>query len=214
MAEGNAVFLSLGKAWAGYRAGYRGARATWIVVGYASSEESLTSRYPFMTLQCPQCQTKYRMEEKQFAGRSEVKVRCTKCGTSFAAKRGAGAGETPSSIPEATVVSERGGELGLPADKNVALSVIRGPLKGKVFHISKPRVVLGRADADIVVDDPEISRKHCALEVQGIIARLIDLGSRNGTFVNEKRVEMSELQNLSEFHIGRNTFLFTITDKT
>ena len=64
------------------------------------------------------------------------------------------------------------------------------------------------------MDDPEISRKHCALEVQGIIARLIDLGSRNGTFVNEKRVEMSELQNLSEFHIGRNTFLFTITDKT
>jgi len=52
------------------------------------------------------------------------------------------------------------------------------------------------------------------LEVQGIRARLIDLGSRNGTFVNEKRVEMSELQNLSEFHIGRNTFLFTITDKT
>ncbi len=167
-----------------------------------------------MTIQCPQCQARYRIEEKHFAGRPEVKVRCTKCGTSFAAKRGAGAGESPAPIPEATVVSETGGALELPADKNVALSVIRGPLKGKVFQISKPRVLLGRTDADIVVDDPEISRKHCALEVQGIRARLIDLGSRNGTFVNEKRVELSELQNLSEFHIGRNTFLFTITDKT
>jgi pSer/pThr/pTyr-binding forkhead associated (FHA) protein len=156
------------------------------------------------------------MEEKQFAGQPEVKVRCTKCGNSFAVKGGAGArtGETPAPIPEATVVSQRGGVPELPTDKKVALSVIHGPLRGKVYRISKPRVVLGRADADIVVDDPEISRKHCALEVQGIRARLIDLGSRNGTFVNEKRVEMSELQHLSEFHIGHNTFLFTITDKT
>ncbi len=167
-----------------------------------------------MTIQCPQCQTKYRIEEKRFAGRPELNVRCTKCGTFFAAKRGAGAGDTPEPISEATVVSGTGGAPELPADKNVALSVIRGPLKGKVFQISKPRVMLGRADVDIVVDDPEISRKHCALEVHGVGARLIDLGSRNGTFVNEKRVDMSELQHLSEFHIGRNTFLFTITDKT
>jgi hypothetical protein len=154
------------------------------------------------------------MEEKHFAGQSEVKVRCTKCGTSFAAKRGKGVGETPAPIPEATVVSERGGAPQLPADKNVALSVIRGPMKGKVFQISKPQVVLGRADADIVVNDPEISRKHCALEVQGIRARLIDLGRRNGTFVNEKRVEMSELQHLSEFQIGSNSFLFTVSAMT
>ena len=107
-----------------------------------------------------------------------------------------------------------GGTPQLPAGKKVALSILAGPLKGKVFQISKPRIVLGRAGADIVVDDPEISRKHCALEVQGMRAKLIDLGSRNGTFVNEKRVEISELQHLSEFHIGRNTFLFTIIDKT
>jgi predicted Zn finger-like uncharacterized protein len=167
-----------------------------------------------MTIQCPKCQARYRLEEKHFGGRSEVKVRCVKCGTSFAAKREAGAGESPSPIPEATMVSETGGALVLPTEKKVSLSVIRGPLKGKVFKISKPRVVLGRAEADIVLDDPEISRKHCALEMQGTRARLVDLGSRNGTFVNEKRVEMSELQHLSEFHIGRNTFLFTITDKT
>ena len=167
-----------------------------------------------MTVQCPQCQTKYRMEEKRFASQSEIKLRCTKCGTSFTAKREAGAGEAPAPISEPTVVSKTGGALELPVDRNVALSVIRGPLKGKVFQISKPRVMLGRADADVVVDDPEISRKHCVLEVQGIKARLIDLGSRNGTFVNEKRVEMSELQHLSEFHIGQNTFLFTITAKT
>ncbi len=167
-----------------------------------------------MTVQCPQCQTTYRIEEKHFAGRPELKVRCTKCGTSFAAKRGAGARETSEPVSDATVVSETGGTPRLPSDKKVALSVIHGPLKGKVFQISKPRVLLGRAAADIIVDDAEISRKHCALEVHGISARLIDLGSRNGTFVNEERVEMSELQHLSEFHIGRNTFLFTVTDKT
>jgi predicted Zn finger-like uncharacterized protein len=167
-----------------------------------------------MTVQCPQCQTKYRMEEKRFASKSALTLHCAKCGTSFTAKREAEAGEAQGPTSESTVVSKTGGALELPVDRNVALSVIRGPLKGKVFQISKPRVMLGRADADIVVDDPEISRKHCVLEVQGIKARLIDLGSRNGTFVNEKRVEMSELQHLSEFHIGQNTFLFTITAKT
>lgn len=174
-----------------------------------------------MIVQCPKCQAKYRLEEKQLAGRPELKLRCTKCNTVFAAQASpaapapaaapAAAGHAP--LPEATLVSGKGPKLQLPPDKRVALSVTQGTLKGQVFAISKPRVVLGRADTDIVVDDPEVSRKHCALEVHGTTALLVDLGSTNGTFVNEQKVETHELEHLSEFRIGGTTLMFTVTGK-
>lgn len=116
-------------------------------------------------------------------------------------------------MPEATVVSRKGGGLQLPADKRVALSVTQGPLKGQVFPFSKPRVVVGRAGADIVVEDPEVSRKHCALEVHGNSALLVDLGSTNGTFIEGQRIETHELEHLAEFRIGATTLMFTVSQK-
>lgn len=161
-----------------------------------------------MVVECPQCQAKYRLDETQLAGRTEVTIRCTKCGSRFAerlpALPGTPAGTDPSQTP---LVPE------LPADKNVALAVTQGPLKGKVFPISQPRVVLGRAGADIVVADGEISRQHCALEVYGRRARLLDLGSTNGTWVDGERVETRELEHLSEFRIGGTVFILTVTNK-
>lgn len=95
----------------------------------------------------------------------------------------------------------------------VALSVTQGPLKGKIFHVTKPRVVLGRSEADILVNDPEVSRKHCALEVRGSTVLLVDLGSVNGTFVDDRKVETCELEHLGEFRIGATTLMFTVTDE-
>jgi predicted Zn finger-like uncharacterized protein len=168
-----------------------------------------------MIVQCPQCQARYRLEEKQFAGRSEVQVHCTKCQKQFVAKAPAGAPagakSVPEAIPEATVLSKKEGLL--PEGKTVGLSVTAGPLAGKIFRVTKPRVVVGRSSADIVVDDPEVSRKHCALEVHGSIAVLVDLGSANGTFVDGKRIETCQLEHLSEFQIGATTLMLTVTNK-
>jgi hypothetical protein len=58
-------------------------------------------------------------------------------------------------------------ELKLPSTTKLSLAVIAGPEAGKIYPIEKPRVVIGRQDADINVDDPEISRQHAALEVSG-----------------------------------------------
>lgn len=168
-----------------------------------------------MIVSCPKCQARYRLEEKQFAGRAELSLRCTKCSTVFPAKAsgGAGASAAPAHAPapDATIVSKKGAGLQLPAGKRVAVSVTNGPLKGKVFPFSKPRMVLGRADADIVIDDPEISRKHCAVEVYADHALLVDLGSTNGTFVDDNRVETHKLEHLSEFRVGAATLMFTIS---
>jgi pSer/pThr/pTyr-binding forkhead associated (FHA) protein len=51
------------------------------------------------------------------------------------------------------------------------------------------------------------------LEIFGRTARLQDLGSTNGTWVNGERVESRELEHLSEFRIGSSLLIFTVTNK-
>lgn len=114
---------------------------------------------------------------------------------------------------ESTRLASPGDHLWLPADKVVSLSVTDGPQKGEVFRLSKARVVVGRSGVDIVLTDPEVSRKHCAIEVRGITAKLVDLGTTNGTFVGGQRVESCELEHLSEFRLGATTLLFTVRDE-
>ena len=50
--------------------------------------------------------------------------------------------------------------------------------------------VLGREGEGVVpLPSPSVSRQHAALVIEGTAARLRDLGSKNGTFVDETRVE-------------------------
>ena len=49
---------------------------------------------------------------------------------------------------------------------------------------------LGRSDeSDVVVDDTSVSRQHAAIRVQGGRVSLRDLGSSNGTIVNDEKIE-------------------------
>jgi len=103
--------------------------------------------------------------------------------------------------------------LQLPAGKAIALSVIAGPSRGLVYSVEKPRVVVGRADADIVINDKEISRWHCAIEIKGDVIRLRHMDSTNGTYFADERVRVAELQHLSEFRIGTSVILVSVTPK-
>ena len=47
---------------------------------------------------------------------------------------------------------------------------------------------VGREDAEVILDDPEASRRHAVLANQGGTVTVRDLDSRNGTFVNGKAV--------------------------
>lgn len=174
-----------------------------------------------MVIECPKCGAKYTLDEKVFAGRSSVQGKCGKCQHSFTVGAptkvvpayGAAA-PTPPPVEEKTRVAKfEAGAGQLPADKTVALSILSGPMKGQVFRLDKPQVTIGRSGTDIVVGDPEVSRKHCALVVSGKNAILTDLGTTNGTFVGGERVTNAELHHLTEFRIGASTLMFTITDK-
>jgi class 3 adenylate cyclase len=69
-----------------------------------------------------------------------------------------------------------------------ALLVTEGPLGGRRLEIES-RAVLGRGDADIVIDDAEISRRHALIRLEGGEFELEDLDSLNGTWVNGRRID-------------------------
>jgi len=50
------------------------------------------------------------------------------------------------------------------------------------------RVVGRSSEADVPLGDPEASRRHAALQTAGGALYLSDLGSRNGTYLNGKRL--------------------------
>ncbi|MCF6526546.1 FHA domain-containing protein, partial [Streptomyces sp. JJ36] len=66
------------------------------------------------------------------------------------------------------------------------LHVVAGPDAGGVHLLQGGRVTLGRsADADVTLDDPDVSRLHCAITVtDGGAVTVTDLDSTNGTAVD------------------------------
>lgn len=77
---------------------------------------------------------------------------------------------------------------------------------GKSYAIEKPVTLIGRSKAEILLDDPEVSRRHAAIEVYGERVIIKDLGSTNGTFLNGLGVKMSFVKDGDELQVG-NTVL-------
>lgn len=105
---------------------------------------------------------------------------------------------------------EGGGKM--PDSRKISLAVISGSNSGEIHQINKPHMLIGRADADILISDLEASRNHARIEVMGDRVVIRDLNSTNGTFVNEQKISASNLENHSEFRIGTTVFMLIITD--
>ena len=109
--------------------------------------------------------------------------------------------------------------MAILAAERVGLDPLRGEAEalsedpGRVVPIAKPRVVMGRAECDLVLSDPQLSRQHALIAINGTSARLEDLGSTNGTFVDEKRIQTAELVDRSEFRIGSHELVFVMRDE-
>lgn len=80
---------------------------------------------------------------------------------------------------------------------------------GRPYQMTKQVTVVGRAtDADIVLDDPGVSRRHAEIHLLDGQARVIDLGSTNGTYLNGERVHAAALGNGSAITVGRTRIVF------
>lgn len=125
---------------------------------------------------------------------------------------------------------ERSGEepppVVLPAEEPAATVIYRVPPKpeepseqwdevvtlavaGKTHAVTTPKVVLGRSrDAGIRIDDANASRRHAEVTRDGDGYWVVDLGSTNGTFLNDERVERAPLHDGDRIAIGSTEVVF------
>lgn len=80
------------------------------------------------------------------------------------------------------------------------------------FQLEAPTTGIGRAESNGVVlaDDMRVSRHHACVELEDGQWRLTDLGSRNGTFVNGRRITRHSLRMGDRVRVGGSTLVFVL----
>jgi len=177
-----------------------------------------------MQAKCIHCGTEHKLKDVDANVHPKVQFRCSKCGqnTVVDLKKRPDATVVISPLPSFARADASTSNLKLPpaddglklpADAVFVLAVTSGPANGEVFRLTQPRVVIGRKGADIPLNDPEISRHHCLLEVREKYINLKDLDSTNGTFYEDERVRAAMLQDGSEFRIGESLIRVSLQKK-
>jgi len=193
-------------------------------------------------IECPSCNAKYQYDEERFERKPSKKIKCARCqqifeihnpafaprepvftdsvGDSTFAKRDetrttAKSPAAPETTEQSPIPQPKGEPpLQLPPGKRLSLAILGGPDAGTVYRIERPRVTIGRANADLTLNDTEASRQHAAIEVRDTSYRLSDLGSTNGTLYEGSKIESAvELGDKSEFQVGATTLMLIVTDE-
>jgi two-component system cell cycle response regulator len=95
------------------------------------------------------------------------------------------------------------------------LIVLAGESLGQMYRVDRSETVIGRAsDADIRVQDDGVSRRHSKIVQSGSDVWIEDLGSANGTYIDDSRVERRLLRDGDKIRMGSTTILkFTYADE-
>ena len=93
------------------------------------------------------------------------------------------------------------------------IAAITGKLEDTVISMNEGPVLIGRqAGATLKIGNASVSRRHAVIEKEGDRFVIADLGSRNGTFVNDVPVRRRELQHGDRVRIGESQFFFLFED--
>lgn len=186
-----------------------------------------------MIIECSSCNAKYQYDEARFGGKPSKKIRCARCQQIFEihnpalapsaeAAEASGPPSSPARLDE--TVSKRTLNFGdresdaeeqpsMPEGKRFSLALLDGEGAGKVIRLDRPRIIVGRSDADVVVNDHEASRHHALVEIRAGGVWLEDLGSTNGTWIGGERLQRAtEIHNRTEFQVGGTTLMLIVTD--
>jgi predicted Zn finger-like uncharacterized protein len=187
-------------------------------------------------IECPNCHSKYQYDEERFDRKPSKKIRCARCqqifdinnptfvatpdalvtdaGDSTYASKDEVRRTAPYEATEQSPIPPKvETSLQMPHGRRLSLAILAGPDAGSVFRIEKPRVTIGRSNADLTLNDTEASRQHAAIEVRDSTYSLHDLGSTNGTICDGQKIDGSvELGDKSEFQVGATTLMLIVTD--
>jgi hypothetical protein len=95
-----------------------------------------------------------------------------------------------------------------PADSAMVF-IHRGPSRGARFLITSEGVSIGRASSNqVFLDDVTVSRAHAKIAYQDKSFLFSDLGSLNGSYINNKQTSSHTLKTGDEIQIGKFHMLF------
>ena len=98
-----------------------------------------------------------------------------------------------------------------PEAPEPTLPVARGMLEveGRTVALVADPSTVGRSDeCDVVLNDPNVSRRHAELRMQGGEWHVVDLGSTNGVKVNGRAVSSARLREGDRITLGTSTAIF------
>lgn len=82
------------------------------------------------------------------------------------------------------------------------VTIMSGPLAGRGFPLLESLTIGRTADNTIALDDAQVSRKHAVIERTSAGVILKDLGSGNGTYVDDRKIIEFSLSNGDVFRVG------------
>ncbi len=149
---------------------------------------------------CPSCGEKLHASWDQ----------CPYCGWSEGAAAPAAApAPTGGGGKMRTMAIDMGGGGGVAQGSGVGWLVpLDGPQTGELFQLKGRAIVGTAADCDVIMREPSISGRHAEFMATSQGFRVNDLGSTNGTYVNDKRVTNSDLIDNDNVRLGRVNFKF------
>ena len=101
----------------------------------------------------------------------------------------------------------------IPTPKQACLVVIYGDQIGKKFNLDNPSYIIGRSSkCDIQIDQESVSRNHAKVINSGKSVIIRDLGSTNGTYVNDQPIDERVLRDGDLIKIGRTILKFLSGD--
>jgi hypothetical protein len=179
-----------------------------------------------MRLRCAHCEAQIDLEDAQTKGRKFLQLRCWMCGRSSLFDVAKPDPDASTFIAEPLAqqdgpmnaarlngsLTQQTATLDLPADKQITIFVVAGASLAMERQMTQPLLTIGRlgGGADFEIDDPQVSRLHCAIEVNADAVFLRDLRSTNGTYLDGKRILSACLEHKSEFRIGVSTLRVSI----
>lgn len=106
----------------------------------------------------------------------------------------------------------------IPPEKRPSLIVLAGRDFGRQYFLAQGETTIGRDDnCTIPLNDGRVSRRHAKivgdpLAPAGPQFKVIDLGSTNGTFLNDQKINEAELDDGDKIRIGYTVFKYAVRD--
>jgi len=90
-----------------------------------------------------------------------------------------------------------------------SVKILNGDNEGDTFSFYKKSITIGRTK-DIWLKDKSVSREHAIVELSGNgVFKIKDIGSQNGTYVNDQRVQMATVRENDIVKLGDTCLSFS-----